>query len=170
MTKMARLNVTAWLGRRSRFFLSSLAVFGLLFVSCVRYFTPAELQVTFLFLLPISFATWFLSTLIGSLFAAGATGVLLFFDLRSVDNIHHNVLVANTLLNLAFFSAVVFIFSEVRALYDREQQLSLHDALTGLLNHRAFVDKVATENRRLQRHPGSLTLVYIDLDEFKRVN
>jgi diguanylate cyclase (GGDEF)-like protein len=170
MTKIARLNVTAWLGRRSRFFLSSLAIFGLLFVSCVRYFTPAELQVTFLFLLPISFATWFLSTWIGSLFAAGATMVLLFFDLRDSGSVHHNVLVSNTLLNLVFFSAVVFIFSEVRALYDREQELSLHDPLTGLLNHRAFVDKVATENRRLQRHPGSLTLVYIDLDEFKRVN
>jgi diguanylate cyclase (GGDEF)-like protein len=39
-----------------------------------------------------------------------------------------------------------------------------------LLNHRAFVEKVATENRRLQRHPNSLTLAYIDLDNFKRVN
>ncbi|HEU0049099.1 MAG TPA: GGDEF domain-containing protein [Nitrososphaera sp.] len=170
MTKVARLNLTAWLGRRSRFFLSSLALFGLVSVSFLRCFTPAELQVTFLFLLPISFATWFLSTLVGSLFAAAATIVLLGFDLGRLETAHHNILVSNTVMNLVFFAAVVFIFSEVRTLYDREQELSLHDPLTGLLNHRAFVEKVATENRRLQRHPNSLTLVYIDLDDFKRVN
>ena len=169
-TKVARLNLTAWLGRRSPLFLSSLAMFGLVFVSFLRCFTPAELQVTFLFLLPISFATWFLSTWVGCLFAAAATIILFFFDLRNPDSAQHSILVSNTVLNLVFFSAVVFIFSEVRTLYDREQELSLHDPLTGLLNHRAFVEKVATENRRLQRHPGSLTLAYIDLDDFKRVN
>lgn len=170
MTKVTRLNLTAWLGRRSRLFLSSLAIFGLVFVSFLRYFTPFDLQVTFLFLLPISFATWFLSTLVGCLFAGAATIILLLFDLRGPESAHHSILITNTLMNLIFFSVVVFIFSEVRTLYDREQELSLHDPLTGLLNHRAFVEKVATENRRLQRHPSSLTLVYIDLDDFKRVN
>jgi diguanylate cyclase (GGDEF)-like protein len=170
MTKAARLNLTAWLGRRSRFFLASVAIFGLVFVSCLRYFTPTELQVTFLFLLPISFATWFLSPLVGCLFVVAATLVLLVFDIRHPDGAHQSILVSNALMNLGFFSVVVFIFSEVRTLYKREQELSLHDPLTGLLNHRAFVEKVSTENRRLQRHPNSLTLAYIDLDNFKRVN
>jgi diguanylate cyclase (GGDEF)-like protein len=170
MTKTARLNLTAWLGRRSRLFLACLAIFGLVFVSFLRYFTPTELQVTFLFLLPISFATWFLSPLIGCLFVVAATVILLVVDMRHPDGAHQSILVYNALMNLGFFSAVVFIFSEVRTLYKREQELSLHDPLTGLLNHRAFVDKVTTENRRLQRHPNSLTLAYIDLDNFKRVN
>lgn len=170
ITKVARLNLTAWLGRRSRLFLSSLAVFGLVFASCARYFSSPELQVTFLYLLPISFATWFLSTLMGCIFALAATIILLALDWLSLHGVYQNLLVWNTGLNLLFFSTVVFIFSEVRALYDREQDLSLHDPLTGLLNNRAFLDKVATENRRLQRHPGSLTMVYIDLDDFKQVN
>ncbi len=170
ITKVAQLNLTAWLGRRSRFFLSSLAIFGLVFASFVRYISPPELQVTFLYVLPISFATWFLSTWVGCTFVVAATGILVVFDLINSQSIHHNVLGWDTVLNLFFFSAVVFIFSEVRALYDREQELSLHDPLTGLLNNRAFLDKVTTENRRLQRHPGSLTLVYVDLDDFKQVN
>ena len=170
VTKAARLNLTAWLGRRSRFFLTSLAILGLVFVSCVRYCTPTELQVTFLFLLPISFATWFLSPVIGCLFVVAATTALLIFDVRHPESADHSILLSNTIMNLVFFSVVVFIFSEVRTLYRREQELSLHDPLTGLLNHRAFVEKVATENRRLQRHPNSLTLAYIDLDNFKRVN
>lgn len=167
ITKVARLNVTAWLGRRSKPFLSSLAVFGLVVASCVRYISPSGLQ---LYVLPISFATWFLSPLVGWIFVAAAATILLVFDWISLHGVYQNLLVLNTVLNLIFFSAVVFIFSEVRALYDREQDLSLHDPLTGLLNNRAFLDKVTTENRRLQRHPGSLTLVYIDLDDFKQVN
>ena len=170
ITKVFRLNLTAMLGRRSRFFLSSLAGLGLVFASCVRYFSSPELQVSFLYLLPISFATWFLSTLVGWFFVAAATMILLVLDWTKLQSIHQGLLVSNTVLNFIFFSAIVFIFSEVRALYDREQELSLHDPLTGLLNRRALLDKVTTENRRLQRHPGSLTLVYIDLDDFKQVN
>ncbi len=164
ITKVAGLNLTAWLGRRSKLFLSSLAILGLIFASCIRYISPSGLL---LYVLPISFATWFLSTWVGCAFVVAASGILVVFDLI---NSQSNVLVWDTILNLAFFSAVVFIFSEVRALYDREQKLSLQDSLTGLLNRRAFLDKVTTENRRLQRHPGSLTLVYIDLDDFKQVN
>ncbi len=170
MTKRARLNLTAWLGRRSRFFLALTAIFGLVFVSGLRYFAPTELHITFLFLLPISFATWFLSPTVGWLFVVAATSVLLFFDIGHPESARRGILLSNALMNLGIFSAVVFIFSEVRALYARERELSLNDPLTGLLNHRAFVDTVTTENRRLQRHPNSLTLAYIDLDNFKRVN
>ena len=170
MTKLARLNLTAWLGRRSRLFLASTAIFGLVFVSCLRFLAPTELHITFLFLLPISFATWFLSPALGWLFVVAATVVLLFFDIGHPESARHGILFSNALMNLGFFSFVVFIFSEVRMLYGRERELSLQDPLTGLLNHRAFVETVATENRRLQRHPHSLTIAYMDLDNFKGVN
>jgi diguanylate cyclase (GGDEF)-like protein len=170
LSNLARLNVTAWLGRRSQFFLASAAVLGFVCVATLRYFAPAGLHVTFLFLIPISFATWFLSPLAGWLFVLAASGTLLVFDLTHKENIWPSFLYWNSLANLGVFSLVVFIFSEVRDLYRREQELSLHDPLTGLLNHRAFVEIVTTENRRLQRHPHSLTLAYIDLDNFKNVN
>src|SRR5258708_4819556 len=157
MTKLARLNLTAWLGRRSRYFLAGVAIFGFVLVSCLRYFAPSELQITFLFLFPISFATWFLSPAIGWFFVFAATTILLVFDKGHPETAMRGILVSNALMNLGLFSVVVFIFSEVRELYKREQELSLRDPLTGLLNHRAFVEKVTTENLRLQRHPHSLT-------------
>src|SRR5205807_9210751 len=40
ITKVARLNLTALLGRRSRLFLSSVPILGLVFASCMRYFCP----------------------------------------------------------------------------------------------------------------------------------
>jgi diguanylate cyclase (GGDEF)-like protein len=44
------------------------------------------------------------------------------------------------------------------------------DALTGLLNHAAFGSAVDEELYRARRYERGLTLVYVDLDDFKRIN
>jgi diguanylate cyclase (GGDEF)-like protein len=58
----------------------------------------------------------------------------------------------------------------VRALYERERDLSRTDALTGLLNRRAFVERLERERERHARFPRPITLAYLDVDNFKRVN
>src|SRR6266550_356153 len=45
-----------------------------------------------------------------------------------------------------------------------------HDQLTGLLHHQAFVHELELELERATRYGHSLTLVFIDLDDFKEVN
>jgi diguanylate cyclase (GGDEF)-like protein len=44
------------------------------------------------------------------------------------------------------------------------------DALTGLLNHAAFGSAVDEELYRARRYERGLTLVYVDLDDFKLIN
>ena len=44
------------------------------------------------------------------------------------------------------------------------------DAVTGLLNRRAFSERLETEIARHQRYGGPLTLLMIDLDGFKAIN
>jgi diguanylate cyclase (GGDEF)-like protein/PAS domain S-box-containing protein/putative nucleotidyltransferase with HDIG domain len=44
------------------------------------------------------------------------------------------------------------------------------DGLTGLLNHRAFHDALRGEVRRARRYGRPLSVVLVDLDEFKQVN
>jgi diguanylate cyclase (GGDEF)-like protein len=44
------------------------------------------------------------------------------------------------------------------------------DALTGLLNHQAFSDALASELERAERYGHGVTLVFVDLDRFKQVN
>ena len=50
------------------------------------------------------------------------------------------------------------------------EHLSSTDALTGLLNRRAFLHKWKEESPRALRHGYPLTLVLIDLDYFKQLN
>jgi len=50
------------------------------------------------------------------------------------------------------------------------EQLSITDGLTRLHNHRFFQEHLAREISRVERVGGSLTLVLIDIDNFKQLN
>ncbi|MCE4539589.1 EAL domain-containing protein [Pelomonas sp. P7] len=52
----------------------------------------------------------------------------------------------------------------------RIQHLAHHDALTGLLNRASFMDRMALLMKRAERRGEMLALLFIDLDNFKRVN
>ncbi len=55
-------------------------------------------------------------------------------------------------------------------LTERLRHLSQHDALTGVLNRRAFGQRLDAERARRQRQPAPLALLALDLDHFKAIN
>jgi diguanylate cyclase (GGDEF)-like protein len=50
------------------------------------------------------------------------------------------------------------------------RELSFRDNLTGLYNHRSFQEMMDKEVSRAQRYERPLSLVLVDIDNFKRVN
>ncbi len=71
---------------------------------------------------------------------------------------------------LQSYAAQAAIALENARLYEAQEQLASRDALTGLLNHREFHEAVARELEGCRRHGGSVAVVLLDLDDFKRVN
>jgi two-component system cell cycle response regulator len=59
---------------------------------------------------------------------------------------------------------------QVSALYEETRRLSTVDALTGLLNRRAFLELTERERLRFERHGGAISILLLDIDHFKRVN
>ncbi len=55
-------------------------------------------------------------------------------------------------------------------LYQKSRRLSVTDGLTGLYNHRYFQEHLETELSRAQRYDRALSLIIIDLDNFKEIN
>jgi two-component system chemotaxis response regulator CheY len=55
-------------------------------------------------------------------------------------------------------------------LENKIMQLALTDPLTGLLNRRAFVDRLVSEIARYKRLGQPLSLIMVDLDDFKSFN
>lgn len=54
--------------------------------------------------------------------------------------------------------------------YEKIQELTLHDELTGAYNYRYFYPKLREETRLASRYRQPLSLAIIDLDDFKRYN
>jgi diguanylate cyclase (GGDEF)-like protein len=55
-------------------------------------------------------------------------------------------------------------------LFEKVLKSSTFDNLTGLLNRNTFDETLQREVSRAKRHDSSLTLLFIDLDDFKNVN
>jgi diguanylate cyclase (GGDEF)-like protein len=77
-------------------------------------------------------------------------------------------LIALTALVALFNLSLVYLV--VMRLVRRLQHLSRHDSLTGLLNRRALLSALASEQARVRRGAAPWALLLIDVDHFKRVN
>ena len=159
--------ITARLAEQSPVLLAMLgvAVFGAL--TLLRFKSAPGLSYAVLYLVPISFFTWFIGLRSGIATALASAVLLLIFDISHGTRAHPYW---DTLMNVGMFIFMVFILAEVRGLYERERDLSRTDALTGLLNRRAFLEALERERARHRRFPRPLTLAYIDVDNFKGIN
>jgi diguanylate cyclase (GGDEF)-like protein len=68
------------------------------------------------------------------------------------------------------FLVFVALLAELQAQLHRESVWAREDALTGLINGRAFRDLVRQEFERQRRCHTTSTLAYFDLDGFKQIN
>lgn len=69
------------------------------------------------------------------------------------------------------YMLMLLFYADVLQRRQRElEQLGRTDALTGLLNRRAFMERLAREAHRQARNGRPLTLVMFDIDHFKCVN
>lgn len=98
--------------------------------------------------------------------------------LQSPDTVVHEVS-SGTVLNLgssvtglvaALVLQLMLAGLLVTRLVQRLARSSRHDALTGLLNRRAFDDLLAGESQRAERLAGRLAVMMVDIDHFKRLN
>ena len=71
---------------------------------------------------------------------------------------------------LQFVSTQVATAIERRRLSDELQRAARYDELTGLPNRRLFHDRIKSALARTRRHGERVALLYVDIDDFKRVN
>ncbi len=60
--------------------------------------------------------------------------------------------------------------TKIRELEQKVEELGLLEAITGLPNHRHFTDRLAQALRLAQRQDHVVSVLFLDLDRFKRVN
>ena len=62
------------------------------------------------------------------------------------------------------------LFESVQAAQEYFEEMAVRDGLTGLYNHRHFYDRLEEEFSRADRYATPLSLVFFDIDDFKRIN
>lgn len=137
----------------------------------VDYLTGNEITFSLFYLAPIVLVTWsvnqttglalsFLSalTLLGAESAAGQTYS------------HPGIYFWNTLLSTFFFVVVTFLVAELHNSRREERLAARTDFVSGAVNRRYFDELLQMEINRIRRYPHPITMVYIDIDNFKLVN
>ena len=80
------------------------------------------------------------------------------FDLLEVHKRIHNML------------EVRLLYKELAQYSKQQQELALHDPLTGLPNRRLLEDRIATLLQHATRQQNKAAVMYLDLDGFKAIN
>lgn len=60
--------------------------------------------------------------------------------------------------------------TELKRAQDELVHQALHDPVTGLANRVLLMDRLAHALARMQRRPGQVVLLFVDLDRFKQIN
>ena len=135
------------------------------------YVTGFEISLSFLYLIPIAFATWYVNSRAG--YVVTAVSVLLFIISNWAAGEHYSQEVIrywNGFTRLVVYLLVIWLLQEFKYALAHERMLAQTDPLTGIANHREFYQQVNAELTRANRSKLSLSLAYIDLDGFKEVN
>lgn len=147
---------------------------GLVITACVGaidYITGPDYSLSVLYLIPVILAAWFGGKPSGGIVSIVAAAVWLLAEL--VGKKHHDhvtVLYWNDFMELLLFLIVSFIIAALKSSLEQEKLSARTDHLTGIPNRRCFYDLAALAINVNRRYEHRLTVVYVDIDNFKNVN
>ena len=142
------------------------AVLGLL-----DYLSGFELSFSFFYLIPVGIAAWGIGQNAG-MAVSGLSAIVWAVSNRFAGEDYSSIFVFiwNALTRLGFFGVVTTLLHTLRLVIKEEQTLASTDPLTGALNRRSFYEIINTKVLQATIQHSPYTIVYIDLDNFKRIN
>ncbi|MBC7469242.1 MAG: GGDEF domain-containing protein [Ramlibacter sp.] len=139
-------------------------------LGALRAVTGAEFAFASLGLLSVPLMAWVAGRKAGVVNAALASATWIVGDIASGRDLTDWIPWANAVTWFVTCGIVVSLTDQARVQLSKVQELSIRDPLTGLLNRHALLDFGAREVDGSRRDAHSLVVVFIDLDNFKRLN
>jgi diguanylate cyclase (GGDEF)-like protein len=123
------------------------------------------------YLVPILVVTWLTERWIGFILSVLGALTWLIVDLTSGATYSlSDIPYWNGVKRLSSFFILTTIVSVLKNTLTHEKEISRIDFLTGIRNRRYFIELVTMEINRARRYQHPLTMVCLDLDNFKAVN
>lgn len=131
--------------------------------------TGSEYRVFALYLLPICLISWGRGSIEGTSAALFGVAIWLWANLDQ-SPARPTVVLWNALEALIGSLLVGFLVGRLRDTVRQLRRLASTDPLTGIANRRAFEAALVSEVNRTRRFHRPLSLIFLDIDNFKKVN
>lgn len=148
-------------------------VFDFLLIIIICFFdnlTGPNLSFAIFYVLPVALGAWRGNFNYGILLSLASTVAWCHVNELEMPALGAGVRLWNGIVLFSFLIITASLLTRLRASIIHERVLARTDALTGVANGRIFFEIACTELERAQRHGRSLSVAYIDLDNFKAVN
>ncbi|HLO28933.1 MAG TPA: diguanylate cyclase [Anaerolineales bacterium] len=156
--------------RSSRFWtVVGVILVGLLGI--IDYLTGSLINFSLFYLAPIILVTWLVNP--GAGLAISFLSALTWLVAQSAGgraSAYPIVYVSNMLIQGILFAIVSRLVAELKKTQRKEQLAARTDFVTGVINRRYFQELLQMEIERIRRYPHPITVVYMDIDNFKLVN
>jgi diguanylate cyclase (GGDEF)-like protein len=140
-------------------------------IGYLDYATGFEISLSFLYLIPISLATWYLHSKAGYVVTVISVLTFILSNWAAGETYSREIIrYWNGFTRLVIFILIIWLLQEFKRALAHERMLSQSDYLTGIANRREFYQQVRAELERAGRSRLPISLAYIDLDGFKEVN
>jgi len=159
------------LAKQPRGVLIAIALVMIGSLGVLDHLTGYEISFSIFYLIPIFLVSWYTPRPVGLSIAALAACVWMAVDL-SAGHLYSSRFIPpwNALVRFGFFVIIVFLLTHLKTVLERETELARIDPLTGVLNSRAFRELLRRDLELANRHQTPSSLLYLDVDDFKRVN
>src|SRR5437867_4834458 len=140
-------------------------------IGVVDVLTGPELSFSVFYLLPVFLTTFAAGRPAG--IAVSTISAVVWLVADSASGAHYSLWWApywNASMRLGTFLTVTMLVSVLMGQLRKEQEMAGADPLTGALNFRGFYRAVTAELDRAARYSRSVTLAFLDVDDFKTVN
>lgn len=140
-------------------------------VGLLDYLTGTRIAFFAVYLIPVCFVSWYAGKWPGlavSFVAALVTSVADVMNYRKLP--YPAELFWNAASLFVVYVLVAHVLSELARARRYETRLARIDHLTGILNGRGFIERASAELERASRYERPLSLAYIDIDGFDRMN
>jgi diguanylate cyclase (GGDEF)-like protein len=146
-------------------------VLALLAVATIDYFTRFRLNLSVLYVLPILLLTWAAGRLFGILLSVSVCSTWSVIDVAAGRYLEQPRLLYWE-WGASLFGCILLVYglTALRRMLEEAHFQSRKDTLTGLVNKGGFYQIVSAEMEVCRRYHRTLSIAYIDCDNFKSVN
>ena len=143
-------------------------------VGVIDRLTGYEASFSIFYLLPIALVSWFAKRSHAVIISILSAVTWLWADI-SAGHTYSRLAIPfwNAIMIFGFFLTATYLSCSlvmIKKLLEKEEKFARTDFLTGVANSRAFNESAKIEIDRSVRFSHSLSIAYIDIDNFKQVN